>query len=347
MAVQLLEAFELLGWEATVWHRWGGPLAQELDAAAGRSIHQPLNRFRVLLRRNARTRSLGRLVDRWGIDRVLQREQPDVVWCNTVVTATVAARGVATGLPTVLHAHEHEAWAVEAVRSLAPTELAAMVRVGCSPEAAQLLDQWVPDEPPSAVLRSCIDVEAVVRAGAGPKPSDGDLRPVVVGCGTADARKGFDVFAAAAALSTGSGTDARWRWIGRAVGLDADGIELVGEVDQPAQEIAAAAVFALPSRSESFPLVVLEAMALGRPVVASDLPGPAEQLGGDGILVPAGDPEALALAVRRLLRDPGSARQMGARAARRCAAEWGQEPFRVGVADVLERATDRTSAHGR
>lgn len=74
-------------------------------------------------------------------------------------------------------------------------------------------------------------------------------------------------------------------------------------------------VFVCPSLYEGFGIVIVEAMAAGRPVVASAVGGVPEIVvdGETGLLVPAGDAPALADAIARLLRDPASARQMGAR----------------------------------
>ncbi len=63
----------------------------------------------------------------------------------------------------------------------------------------------------------------------------------------------------------------------------------------------------LPSRTEAFPLVVVEALSRGLPVVASDIPTLREILGGAGLLFPAGDATALAGCVERLASDPALA----------------------------------------
>jgi glycosyltransferase involved in cell wall biosynthesis len=72
-------------------------------------------------------------------------------------------------------------------------------------------------------------------------------------------------------------------------------------------------VVALPSWTEGLPLVLLEAMARGRPVVATPVGGTPELVldGETGLLVPPRDPEALAAALRRLLEDPDLARRLG------------------------------------
>lgn len=78
-------------------------------------------------------------------------------------------------------------------------------------------------------------------------------------------------------------------------------------------------VFALPSLWEGFGLVLLEAMAQERPVVASDVGAIPEIVvfGGTGLTVPPGDPAALAAAISSLAADPDHARRMGAAGASR------------------------------
>jgi glycosyltransferase involved in cell wall biosynthesis len=66
--------------------------------------------------------------------------------------------------------------------------------------------------------------------------------------------------------------------------------------------LAAADVLALVSKSEGFPAVVLQAMAVGRPVVAFDAAGVGEALGPHGLLVRTGESPALDGAMRRRSR---------------------------------------------
>lgn len=343
VALDLLAALRHAGWEAVVWHRWGGPLEADLDAAASRSVVQPANRLRLALRRLRPARSAAAALDRWGIGRVLRRERPDLVWANTTMTARVAAEAQGQGIATVLYVHEQE-WARPLLEAVGPSTLATMTLVGCSAEAAALASDCA-DGAPARVLRPAVDVAALRRrAGVDerrPPPVALASPPVVVGCGTADHRKGFDVFCAAAQLAGDAGQRWRWRWVGRHdLATPPPGVELAGEVASTAAELAAASTFVLTSRAEAFPLVVLEAMALGRPIVASDLAGPAEQLGDAGLLVAPGEPAALVEAVGRVLGDPALAARLGAEAAARCEQRWAVGPFGEEAAAIAARAVD-------
>jgi glycosyltransferase involved in cell wall biosynthesis len=79
-----------------------------------------------------------------------------------------------------------------------------------------------------------------------------------------------------------------------------------------------ATVAALPSRIEGLSLSLLEAMAHGLPVVASDAGGNPDLIdpGETGLLVPPLEPQAWAVALERLLGDPGFAARLGLAARR-------------------------------
>ena len=88
----------------------------------------------------------------------------------------------------------------------------------------------------------------------------------------------------------------------------------VGVREDIADILAAADLFVLPSLSEGFPFVLLEALAMGCPVVASRVNGIPELMEDckTGLLVPARDPQALTMAIQKLLSDPAAASRMGA-----------------------------------
>jgi glycosyltransferase involved in cell wall biosynthesis len=96
------------------------------------------------------------------------------------------------------------------------------------------------------------------------------------------------------------------RALARALGVESD-VQLPGFVDNPFPYLKRAAVFALSSRWEGMPTALLQAMALGTPVVSTDCPGGSRdvlQHGRFGHLVPPGDPDALAAAIHATLGVP-------------------------------------------
>ena len=96
------------------------------------------------------------------------------------------------------------------------------------------------------------------------------------------------------------------------------------EAEELVAALAAADVVVHPSLNEIFPNAVGEAMACARPVVAADAGGTAELVGRDGagVLVPPGDSEALAAAVRELLESPEQRRRMADAARHRIETEF-------------------------
>jgi glycosyltransferase involved in cell wall biosynthesis len=91
------------------------------------------------------------------------------------------------------------------------------------------------------------------------------------------------------------------------------------------------------SENEPFGIVVVEAMALAKPVVAGNTGGPTEVItdGKDGVLVPYGDPGALARAVVQLLSDPDLAARTGAAAHNR-AQDFSVESFVSSFSSAVE-----------
>ncbi len=97
-------------------------------------------------------------------------------------------------------------------------------------------------------------------------------------------------------------------------------IEYLGELSDVRPALDAAMVYVLPSYREGTPRTVLEAMAMGRPVITSDAPGCRETVvpGENGFLVPVRSVEALVAAMERFIHEPELAVAMG-KASRRIA----------------------------
>lgn len=101
---------------------------------------------------------------------------------------------------------------------------------------------------------------------------------------------------------------------------------LAGHQDDPRPWLAASDLYVQPSLSEGLSNALLEAMAQGMPVVATDVGGTREALGDTGEIVPSGDLEALTESIQRCLGDTSHAERLGSAARARVA-----ERFAVGA----------------
>jgi glycosyltransferase involved in cell wall biosynthesis len=171
----------------------------------------------------------------------------------------------------------------------------------------------------SVVIPNAVDVDV-------PQASlDGDP-PRVVSVGRLKAPKDFATLAEALgrvrvphrAVVIGDGPD-RALLEGR--------VDLLGERDDVARQLAASDVFVLSSTSEGMPVSVLEAMAAGLPVVASAVGGIPELVGETALLVPPSDADALAEALDRLLADAELRRRLGAAARQRALEHFALDAF--------------------
>jgi glycosyltransferase involved in cell wall biosynthesis len=194
-----------------------------------------------------------------------------------------------------------------------------------------------------------------VPAGGAPAPGFGyPLRLTVVG--GLDPRKGQDVAVEALARLRGHGLDAKLELVGRDVdpsfgerlrersrelGL-AERVTFCGERPDADAALADADIVLAPSRDEWTPLVVMEALARGKPVIASSVGGMVELVadGRTGILVAPDDSDGLAREVLRLAASPGSAREMAANGRREVAARFSIERSLDALENELRRTLD-------
>lgn len=151
--------------------------------------------------------------------------------------------------------------------------------------------------------------------------------PTVITIGNLRPEKGHSILLRAFALVLERIPDARLTVVGEGpergalerltdeLGLRS-GVNFTGATEEIWGLLGPAHVFALPSHVEQLGIAALEAMAAGVPVVASDVGGVSEIVIHEttGLLVPAGDPVALASSLLDLLTQPDKARAMGQRA---------------------------------
>lgn len=157
----------------------------------------------------------------------------------------------------------------------------------------------------------------------GPPPALAAVGFRMVCVGRLEARKGQDLLVESLATLVSRGVDAELTLVGegparaaleeqaRTLGIGPR-VRLTGRLESVDEEIRGAHVLAVPSRLEGLPFVVLEGMAGGVAVVASELPGPAEVIdsGRNGLLVPPGNVGALTDALAGLASDPDRRRRL-------------------------------------
>jgi glycosyltransferase involved in cell wall biosynthesis len=122
------------------------------------------------------------------------------------------------------------------------------------------------------------------------------------------------------------------------LGFQADAVKWLQTMD----------VFAFPSRLEGVPNAVLEAMAVGLPIVATTIGGVTDLLekGGTGVLIPPDDPDAMAGELDRLLGDPSIRADLGDRARKRAVEEFALSGSIARLVDLygnLEKGTTPSS----
>ena len=236
------------------------------------------------------------------------------------------------GVPYALSCHAKDIWltpADELRRKLRD----ARVVLTCTREGAAELERHAAGATPVRLVHHGTEVPAV-RAQRATAPGP----PRVLTIGRLVPKKGHDVLIAAAAALRDHGVAVQlriagdgpeWPRLQRLVHeLElGDRVVFLGPLtpDEVRDELATASAFALACRvtpdgdRDGLPNVVLEAMARALPVVSTTLAGVAEAVedGRSGLLVPPENPEALAEALQRVLRDPAFAAQLGQRAAER------------------------------
>jgi glycosyltransferase involved in cell wall biosynthesis len=274
----------------------------------------------------------------------------DVVYSHTSVPGEILA-GVAAALarkPHAVHRHVYPHFSprapVRVAQRLLYKEVIRRARV------VAVAEHIADDLATLGIPRDHIEViPNGVTIPAEPAPAravDGRVRIGLLG--RLDPQKGGDVFVATApavsdvaelVLGAPSANDGYAQQL-LAAARDASipvvipaGPEFLADVD----------VVALPSRYEGHPLTLLEAMALGKPVVTTSIPGIREVVEPDasGLLVPPGDADALAAAFRRLAADADLRARLGARGRELAARRYALEPVHERVVAFLEETVRR------
>ncbi|KZB81064.1 glycosyltransferase [Amycolatopsis regifaucium] len=326
---------EEYGWTSGV-ASGGGFRADALAAAEVATFPVPIA---------CRTRT-GVLRAAWAVRRALAEFRPQVVLAHNVGASLVSRLALVPGrrppLVTVFHgvADDDFRTAARIVRRTSDRVVAVS-----SATAVRLADLGAP----AVVIRNAVFPQrpvfgrAAVRASLGV----GDGTPVVLCLARLEPQKRHDVLLDAWARLD---VDAVL-WIAGDGSLRAElesrGETLGGRVrflgtrtDVP-DLLAAADVLALTSDWEGLPLAVLEAMAAGRPVVATDVGGVRDVLsGGAGFVVPPGDPAAVAAGLDILLRDRSARDFMAAEGLRTIRREYDAHTVMKAYDELLRTTLD-------
>jgi glycosyltransferase involved in cell wall biosynthesis len=179
--------------------------------------------------------------------------------------------------------------------------------------------------------------------------ANGQRAPHILAAGRLHPKKGFDLFLVALAALRAQGFAFRATIAGdgderqalegicRDLRLE-DRVSFPGWCDDMVTLLASADVFAFPSRQEGFPLMLLEAMASGLPVVATRIPGTVDILRGDadGLLVPADDLPLLVAALAETLKNPGAALMRAASGSRRVRESFGYHALELRLTKIID-----------
>jgi glycosyltransferase involved in cell wall biosynthesis len=315
-----------------------GPLLDEMRAVAPTAV---LEKWPSLPERAVRKLAGAERWSKWQdqrFQRGIAKGGYDLAYVNTVVPGREIGLISELGIPVVCHVHELDFAMMQMVgepgiRRLIPRVthfIAASNAVG-----DYLRERWAIPEAKVSVIHEFTSAPSA--------PDNGELRrrtraelgvsdaEVLVGsCGTLDWRKGADLFLQVARLVSAQGVSPaiKFVWVGanpshpdtqrflhdvRAAGLE-QSVHVIPAVAEPNRYYQAMDVFALTSREDPFPLVMLEAATAGLPVVcfAGSGGGPEFVEGDAGLAAPYLDVDAFTQHVVALASDANARRVLGA-----------------------------------
>jgi glycosyltransferase involved in cell wall biosynthesis len=299
------------GWHVIVAAPAHGELAPGITTAGAKHVEWTASR----------APGPGSLLDTFRLARIIEREQPSLVHLHSSKAGLAGRLAIRGRLPTVFQPH---AWSFEAVRG--PVRAGALLwerraarwatAIVCVSEAERRLGEEHGVAERSRVIPNGVDLEAWPEASGEERSAARrrlalDEQPTVVCVGRLSRQKGQDVLLEAWPAVVAAVPEAQLVLVGDGPAEQSlqesagPAVRLVGKRADVADWLAAADVTAFPSRWEGMSIGMLEAMASGRSVVASDVGGADEALGSEaGVVVAPGDAAALAAALAARLRDP-------------------------------------------
>ncbi|WP_429137510.1 glycosyltransferase [Aeromonas veronii] len=200
-------------------------------------------------------------------------------------------------------------------RKVERTVYKKMDNIVCVSKGAQnaLLKLYPEVKSYSQVVYNPVDIEGIMRKSHEPITSDEQIKVIAIGR-LCNAQKGFDILLAAHKINIEAGVKYHLTILGEGddrarlesfinINNIGDSTKLLGFKENP--YLADGDLFVMSSHYEGYPVVLVEAMALGKAIVSTNCTGPNEALDGGkyGVLVPVGDENALALAIRKMIEN--------------------------------------------
>lgn len=294
--------------------------------------------------------------------RLLRRERVDVLHTHTALAANVLSRvgGRLGGAAVVSHLHIENhfrqnrlARAVHSALDNASARLASRIIAVSESTRRSLVAQGYPTAR-LEVVHNGIDVDAHAGGGSGLRHelglAEGDALVLEIGrlCAVKGQRELIEALAGSPGVHAAFAGDdleqgGAYRKLLERVAQEqgvSDRVHLLGYRDDVDALLAQADVLVLPSWIEGLPVVVLEAMAHAKPVIATPVGGTAEAVsdGVTGLLVPPRDVERLAGAIRELTTDRERAQRLGAAGRARVEGEFSETAMTRRVLEVYDDA---------
>lgn len=327
-----------------------GPLRTDLADSGLRVLTSPLEWWiRPRGSFTERGRPLQERVD--ALVRILDAERPDLVHTNSSVVCEGAMAAALLGIPHVWHVHEilpgHPTltsafslfrqlrWMGEHSARLVAVSNAVRDSLAGSAAPERIVtipNGFAPEDEPAVDAAADLRAELAIPAG--------ELIAITVG--HLSREKGQDLLLDAAAIVRDRGAALRFVLVGAGTAQSAHRLRsslkrkgLAGSVHylgfrrDAFRLIQQSDVLVLPSRSESFSLVLLQAMSAAKPVIATDCGGPGEIVvdGVTGIVTPNGDRQSMARSILALAGDRERMEAMGRAGKLRFEEGYRAEPF--------------------
>jgi glycosyltransferase involved in cell wall biosynthesis len=347
--VDLAGALRRKGYGITVACSVAGDLSGALEEAG-----VPV---RPLLKRLAKRRLS--LAYAWRLRRLLKGEQFDLVHAH--IYASIAAAAIATletDVPLVITEHTEASWQDWRARWVSRWvyRRAARIIAVSTPIRRRLIERDDVHPDLITIVPNAVASASEPHADA-PLPTELRERPLVGVVARLQPEKGVASFLKAAARVAPQFPEAHFVVAGdgpfqqELVALTEDldlgsRVHFLGFRSDASALMRSLDVLVAPSLTEGSPLVTLEAMAAGVPVVASAVGGIPDQIRHDkeGLLVPPGDTDALGNALLALLRDPPRARRLGEAGRRRVASRFSHATMVRQIEDVYRDVLGRPAA---